>query len=149
MRSMTRAALATLALAGALGGCTVGGEVPSPAAAPAPVEDPKRPVTGAIAIDLGRTFDGYMLTATATADAVGWSGGELRQRGVAPDGFLDIDFVALPPAAEALIAEAATPRPASARRVVAFTQLTLADLQPLAGVRVRGRDGTTTVAFTR
>jgi hypothetical protein len=144
---MARAALAALAVTGAAAACGSNTDAPPPATAP--VEDPKRPITGPIALDLGRTFDGYMLTATAIADAVGWSSGELRARGVAADGFLDIDFVALPPSAEALIAEAATPRSEAARRVIAFRPLSLADLRPLAGIRVNGRDGPTTITFTR
>lgn len=147
MHRMARAALAALAVTGALAAC--GSTPQTPAAPPAPVEDPKRPVTGRVTLDLGRTFEGYMLTATAIADAAGWSAGELRPRGIAGDGFLEIDFLALPPSAEALIAEAAAPRAEAARRVIAFRPFLLADLQQVGGLRVIGRDGAVAIAFAR
>ena len=141
-----RAGLAALAMVSVLAGC--GGE-PAPApVAPPVVEDPKRPVTGTVTLDLGRTFEGYMLTVTAVSDAAGWSAGELRDAGTDADGFLLLDFVALPPEADALVAEAANPSPAAVRRVLAFRPFTLAALQAVPGLRVRGRDGAAAVAFT-
>lgn len=69
-----------------------------------PAVDPqtlvKRRVASAGRMEIGRTFDGYMLAVFGEAPATGWFAPELRplnEGAVAADGFLELEFVAAAP----------------------------------------------------
>ncbi|MEM8793006.1 MAG: hypothetical protein AAGE80_15410 [Pseudomonadota bacterium] len=58
------------------------------------------PIQAVREIEIGRTRDGFVITAFGTAQALGFGNPRLRARRdglVGADGFLDFDFVATPP----------------------------------------------------
>lgn len=86
-------------------------------------------------LELGRLYDGYMLTAFAVAPGLGYYQPELRPRyggALGPDGFFEFDFVVRPPEEDAVGAEA----PVTARVVRADREITPDMLRQSRGVRV-------------
>lgn len=94
-----------LALALLLGACGVfSGEDPEPLdfsnAPEAPVQQVQVPVAAVDDVEIGRTRDGFVITAVGQAPGIGHSRPRLRPRRdgrPGPDGFLDLDFLVTPP----------------------------------------------------
>lgn len=95
-------ALLLPALLGGLAGCGLFGGSEEEAAVPPAVEAARRaePVDSVSRIEIGRTRDGYLLSAFGVAPGTGFGGPRLvarRDGGTGPDGYLDFDFLAVPP----------------------------------------------------
>jgi hypothetical protein len=142
---LARTALAAAAIGVALAGCTISGNLGGGATAgPPPIDEALlRPVGRVDELLVGRTFDGVVLTAFGEAPGAGWTAGRLRPRGPGPDGFLEFDFVALPPPADSPPA-ADDPR---LRRIRADLPLALDELGGAAGLRVIAAGGARAVGF--
>lgn len=104
-------------------------------------EDPEANLPPKIAVnrienlELGRLFDGFMLTAFGVAPGTGFYDPELRPRyggQPGPDGLFEYDLVVRPPAN----ASAGSDAPITARIVRADIELTSAMLRSSRGVRV-------------
>lgn len=140
-----RAALAAMVMAG-LAACSSDDEVAAPAEPPAP---PKVLMTTITAMDFGRTFEGAVISVEGLAPGLGYQAPELRDHEngrISPDGFLLLDFVALPPSEE--LSET-LPQPGGERalRVRAHRDVAISDLQGLRGVRVYTAMGAATRGF--
>ena len=125
-------ALLIAAAALALAACA--DEPPPPAAvAPPPPADERVPVARVTGLEVGRTRTGFVLAALGEAEGTGWRAASLRpaREGLAPDGYLEFEFVAIPPA---------TPGP-GAQRLRADAPLPPEALTGAAGLRVIARDG--------
>lgn len=98
------------------------------------------PVQAVREIEIGRTRDGFVITAFGTAEALGYSLPRLRARrdgSRGPDGYLDYDFVANPPAP-------GLERPRGnleARDLRADVLLSQKDLRGVLGIRVHALGG--------
>ncbi|MEM9100296.1 MAG: hypothetical protein AAGC79_17425 [Pseudomonadota bacterium] len=101
---MRFAGLVILMLAGTLAGCGLFSsddeEVPQELTEQDLFPTQGVPIQAVREIEIGRTRDGFVVTAFGTAPALGFANPELRirrqgQPGV--DGFLDFDFIASPP----------------------------------------------------
>lgn len=131
---MALVAILTAATLSGCGGSIFGNDVEETAAPEAQLP-PKESVLRIDALELGRLFDGYMLTAYATAPGVGYYQPELRPRyggGLSADGFYEFDFMVRPPENPAIDPGA----PASARVVRGDFELPVDKLRGAAGVRV-------------
>ncbi|MEM7507493.1 MAG: hypothetical protein AAF415_12185 [Pseudomonadota bacterium] len=128
-----------------LAGCSLFSGNEDPAAQPELTADdlaPTRgvPVQAVREIEIGRTRDGFVITAFGTAEALGYSLPRLRARRDGrrgPDGYLDYDFVATPPAP-------GLERPRGsieARDLRADILLTQKDLRGVLGIRVHSLAG--------
>ncbi|QIE54589.1 hypothetical protein G5B40_03530 [Pikeienuella piscinae] len=131
------AALASILTAVALSGCSgsIFGDDAEEAAAQAAQLPHKIPVERIETMELGRLYDGYMLTAYAIAPGVGYYQPELRPRyegGLSADGFYEFDFLVRPP--EDLTIDPGAPL--SARMVRGDFELPVDKLRGAAGVRV-------------
>jgi hypothetical protein len=150
--AMRRAALAGAA-ALALAGCESGTDYtpdlrvlePSQPREPEmemPEEVVTRPVAEVLSVELGAMRRGRLLLVEGAAPATGWFLPRLQPRREGrpgPDGFLDFDFVAAPPA---LNGGAESPRGTPAqRRLKAARPLTPEDLAGAVGVRVHAGGG--------
>lgn len=91
---------------------------------------------------LGRTRDGFLLSAQGSTAGASWRTPRLRPRlGVAgPDGFIEFDFMAAPPAA-------AEDTPGATQRLRADTVLAPEQLRGAVGARVHGRRSLAEVRF--
>lgn len=104
------------------------------------------PVQAVREIEIGRTRDGFVVTAYGTAPALGYAVPQLRARRdgkPGADGFLDFDFVALPP-------KPGLERPQgsiAARSVRADILLTQREMRGATGIRVHALSGGVQVAF--
>ena len=127
-----------------LGGCSVLPDVglfeDEPPAAPE-VADPEANLPPKVAVrrienlELGRLYNGFMLTAFGIAPGTGYYQPELRPRyggQLGPDGLFEYDFVVRPPADTTAGQDA----PITARVVRADMELTPAMLRGSRGVRV-------------
>ena len=97
-------------------------------------------------IEIGRTRDGVLITALGEAPGPGYSLALLRPRRdtlVAPDGFIEFDFVASPPDPE-LDLGIGTPR---TRAVRADLPLLQGQVRNARGLRIIARSGAASVAF--
>lgn len=140
-----RAALAVLGLL-VLAACSSPPPEPPPVTAP---DDGRRPVLGVVDLEVGRLRDGYMLTVFGETPTPGWSSAELRLMDTVPgpDGFLDVDFVARPPAGEISIEAAGAPE--RQRRVRGDLVLPEDRRRQLSGVRVHTAGGVVSVNLRR
>jgi len=141
------AALATaiataIAAALALGGCSLFGSnddntAAAEQAAPVPVYAPIETVSH---IEIGRTRNGYVITARGVAPGLGYGAPELRVRRqgkAGPDGFIDFDFVAQAPDPSFNLGEGTL----QARAIRADLHVTARELQGAAGIRIHGVSG--------
>lgn len=97
-------------------------------------EVPKEFVVEITNLELGRLFRGYMLTAEGLAPGIGYYEPELRPRNdgeLAPDGFLEFNFVAAAPEEVT-----GTDAPEDLRRLRGDVELTPDMLRSARGVRV-------------
>ncbi|MBY8975612.1 hypothetical protein KHP62_07340 [Rhodobacteraceae bacterium NNCM2] len=104
------------------------------------------PVQAVREIEIGRTRDGFVITAYGTAPALGYAQPQLRARrdgqpGV--DGFVDYDFVAVPPKPGLERAQGTV----SARGLRADILLTQKELRGASGIRVHALSGGIQMAF--
>lgn len=106
----------------------------------------KVPITAVRSVELGRTRDGFLITAQGTAPGLGYSLPILRaRRGGRPgaDGYVEFDFVASEPAAGSNL-----PRGTSqARAMTAVQAVRVNDLRGAAGIRVLALTGGIQVDF--
>ena len=142
----TNAALATaaaLAAALALGGCSWFGSDDEEAAAAAEqtgLGAVYAPIETVRHIEIGRTRNGWVITAHGVAPGLGYGAPELRARRqgkAGPDGFIDYDFVAQAPDPGFNLGEGAV----EARAVRADLHVTASDLQGAVGIRIHGISG--------
>ena len=102
-RSAALATAAAIAAVLALGGCSLFGSDDGEEAAAAEQAEAASlyvPVEAVRHIEIGRTRNGYVITARGEAPGLGHGAPELRARRegkVGPDGFIDYDFVAQAP----------------------------------------------------
>lgn len=138
-------AIMGLVAAALMAGC--GGRAETPAADAAPVDDGLRPVLSITDIDVGRTFEGVLVTVRGEAETAGWSSARLRPRGVdsgADGAILAFDLVARPPESPPTGALAGLP---AARRVEAALPLSVQALAGVSALRVHGVSTAATVNF--
>lgn len=100
----------------------------------------RRPVERVVSLEIGRIYEGVMLTAYGVAPRSDWFSPQLvpRRGGrPGPDGFIEYDFVAAPPALNGFPETAKTP-PGSAgqRRIRADVPVPSAALLGASGLRV-------------
>lgn len=104
------------------------------------------PIQAVREIEIGRTRDGFVITAFGTAPALGYSQPQLRARRDGQpglDGFLDYDFIARPPRPGLELSQGTL----SARSIRADTLLKRADLNGAAGIRVHALSGGVQMGF--
>jgi len=135
------AALAAIAAMLALGGCSMFGPDEEEVAAAA-VQAAARyvPVETVRDIEIGRTRDGYVITAHAVAPGLGHGAPELRVRRdgkVGPDGFIDFDFVAQAPPPNLNLGQGSV----KARTVRADIHVAASELRGAVGIRIHGVSG--------
>jgi hypothetical protein len=145
-----KARIAALAAALTLGGCTIGSGTIG-ADAPPPASDPAviaamRQVASVERLEMGRTFQGIALIAFGEASGPGWTLGRLAPRGdrPGPDGFLEFDFVAAPPPADAPPTAVDN---AALRRLRGHALVPLDALEGVAGIRVHAAAGSISGRF--
>ncbi len=137
------AAAAAIAAVLALGGCSwFSSDDEKEAAATEQAEAAALyvPVEAVRHIEIGRTRNGYVITARGEAPGLGHGAPELRARRegkVGPDGFIDYDFVAQAPDPSLNLGEGAV----QARMVRADLHVTARDLQGAVGIRIHGISG--------
>ena len=91
-------------------------------------------------IEVGRTRNGYVITARGVAPGLGHGAPELRARRegkVGPDGFIDYDFVAKAPDPNFDLGQGTV----QARMVRADLHVTARELRGAVGVRIHGIEG--------
>ncbi len=141
------AALATataIAAVLALGGCSLFGSDDDDEAAAA-IEQAEAaalyvPIEVVRHIEIGRTRNGYAITARGEAPGLGHGAPELRARRegkVGPDGFIDFDFVAQAPDPSFNLGEGTL----QARAIRADLHVTARELQGAVGIRIHGVSG--------
>lgn len=129
--------LLALFATGGLSACGLfgGEEEPTPVEQAAEAERRAEPVQALQRIEIGRTRSGYVITAFGTAPGTGYGGAALRARrdgSPGPDGFLDFDFVAVPPDPAFNLPQGTI----SARAIRADVQVTERQLRGVQGFRV-------------
>ncbi|MEM1300020.1 MAG: hypothetical protein AAGH68_12165 [Pseudomonadota bacterium] len=106
----------------------------------------KVPVQLVRSVEMGRTRDGFLITAFGTAPGLGYALPALRPRrdgAPAADGYIEYDFVAVAPA-EGLNLPVGTTQ---SRAIRADLPVTLAQLQGARGLRVLALNGGVEMAF--
>lgn len=97
-------------------------------------------------VEVGRTRNGYVITARGFAPGLGFSAPELRPRRdgkAGPDGFIDYDFVAQGPDPSFNLGKGVL----AARAIRADLHVTVDQLQGSAGIRVHGISGGVQMSF--
>lgn len=112
----------------------------------------KQVVARVARLEIGRTHDGFILTAYAEADGVGWSRPQLRPRTgtVGPDGFFEFDFVAspaAPPKPKKGKPPPPPPPPGLTQKLRADTPVSDALMENARGVRVFGAQAGAEISF--
>ncbi len=142
-RNAALATAAAIAAVLALGGCSLFSSDDDDEAA-----DPEQteavalyvPVEAVRHIEIGRTRNGYVITARGEAPGLGHGAPELRARRegkAGPDGFIDYDFVAQAPDPNLNLGQGTV----QARMVRADLHVTARDLQGAVGIRIHGVSG--------
>lgn len=144
---MHRRMVLAMALATALGGCSLfGDDDETVERGPLPTDIDSENVQAVQRLEIGRSRGGLMLTAFGTARGLGYSKPRLvARRGGSPatDGMLDYDFVVdTPPRGIAL-----PPGSAKARSVRADIEVPVAVAQQVRGVRVHAVAGGVQMLF--
>lgn len=106
----------------------------------------KVPVQSVAKVEIGRTRDGYLISAFGTAPGLGYGAPELRvRRGGQPaaDGFVEFDFIAARPAN----ADDLPPGTTRARAIRADYAVVTQQLRGIAGIRVLALSGGAQVAI--
>ena len=104
------------------------------------------PVEAILHIEIGRTRNGYVITALGVAPGLGFGAPELRARRngkAGPDGFVDFDFVAQTPDPTLNLGDG----PVSARSIRADLLVPERDFQGVTGIRIHGVRGGLQMAF--
>lgn len=139
--------LAAAALGAMVGGCSLfGGDEPEAEAQAALAARQPVPIQALRNIEIGRTRDGYAISAFGTAPTTGYGGASLRARREgqpAPDGYLDFDFVAIPPDPALNMPQGTI----DARAIRADAQLPASRLRGVAGLRVHSLTNSGQVDF--
>ena len=143
-RTAALATAAAVAAALTLGGCSWFGSDDDNEAelAAAQVEETAVyvPIEAVRHVEIGRTRNGYVITAQGVAPGLGHSAPELRARRdgkAGPDGFIDFDFVARAPDPNLNLGRGAV----QARMVRADLHVTARDLRDAIGIRIHGISG--------
>jgi hypothetical protein len=140
-RTAALATAAAITAALALGGCSMFGPDDEEEAAAAEQAAARYvPIEAVRHIEVGRTRNGYVITARGVAPGLGHGAPELRARRegkVGPDGFIDFDFVAQAPDPNLNLGEGSV----QARMVRADLHLAARDLQGAVGIRIHGEKG--------
>lgn len=142
-RNAALATAAAIAAMLALGGCSLfGSGDDEEAAAAAQVEAAALyvPVEAVRFIEIGRTRNGYVITAHGEAPGLGHGAPELRARRegkAGPDGFIDYDFVARAPDPGLNLGQGTV----QARMIRADLHVTARELQGAVGIRIHGVSG--------
>ena len=141
-RTAALATVAAIAAVLALGGCSLFGSDDDAAAAAEQAEAASLyvPVEVVRHIELGRTRNGYVITAFGEAPGLGHSAPELRARRqgkLGPDGFVDFDFVVQAPDPNLNLGEGTL----QARMIRADLHVTARELRGAAGIRIHGVSG--------
>ncbi len=142
-RNAALATAAAIAAALALGGCSLfgsGDDEEAAASEQAEVTALYVPVEAVRHIEVGRTRNGYVITARGEAPGLGHGAPELRARRegeAGPDGFIDYDFVAKAPDPSFNLGQGSV----QARMVRADLHVTARDLQGAVGIRIHGISG--------
>lgn len=131
-----------------LAGCAADDSEPASLFAedPAPPAAPPVPVQTVTSVELGRTRDGFIITALGTAPGLGYARPQLQpRREGAPgtDGYLDFDFVAVPPAPGFALPQGDP----AARGLRADYAVRLRALRGAGGIRIHARDGGVQMQF--
>lgn len=106
----------------------------------------KVPVSSVGNVEMGRTRDGFLITATGTAPGLGYSLPRLRpRRSGAPgaDGYIEFDFVATPPVEGLNL----PPGNTQTRAIRADLPVKLDDLKGAQGIRILALTGGTQIDF--
>jgi len=143
---VARAAVA-VALSAPMGACSwFGDDEPEAPVAVTPVIRAPVQVLAVRAVEIGRTRDGLVITAYGTAPGLGYGSPTLQTRREgqpASDGFVDYDFVALPPDPGFELPQGSV----EARELRADALVKIEDLQGAAGIRVHGRERSVQMGF--
>ncbi len=148
-RNAALATAAAIAAVLALGGCSLFGSGDYEAAVAAEQAEAASlyvPVEVVRHIEIGRTRNGYVITARGEAPGLGHGAPELRARRegkVGPDGFIDYDFVAQAPDPNLNLGQGTV----QARMIRADLHVTARDLQGAVGIRIHGVSGGLQVLF--
>ena len=144
-RNAALATAAAVAAVLALGGCSLfssddDDEAAVAAQAEAAAAALYVPVEAVRNVEIGRTRNGYVITAHGVAPGLGHGAPELRVRRqgkLGPDGYIDFDFVAQAPDPSFNLGEGTV----KARMVRADLHVTARDLQGAVGIRIHGISG--------
>ena len=140
-RNAALATAAAIAAMLALGGCSLfGSDDEEETTASEQAAARYVPIEAVRHIEVGRTRNGYVITAHGEAPGLGHGAPELRARRegkAGPDGFIDYDFVARAPDPGLNLGQGAV----QARMVRADLHVTARELQDAVGIRIHGVSG--------
>lgn len=134
-------------VAAVLSGCSMfGDDEEVTAGGKVAIERRPEPIQALRNIEIGRTRNGYAVSAFGTAQTTGYGGATLQARregqpGI--DGFIDFDFVAIPPDPALNMPQGGL----TAREIRADTQLSDRKLRGVAGIRVHTLSNSGQVGF--
>lgn len=104
------------------------------------------PVVRVLNVEMGRTRNGYLISATGIAPGLGYASPELRVRREGrpgPDGFIDFDFIAQAPDPRRNLGRGEV----AARRINAGLAVLPNELRGAKGIRVHGLNGGIVMQF--
>jgi hypothetical protein len=145
----TFSTLAVVVTVFGLGGCSLFGSDDDSevvAAEQAAAQTRYEPIEAILNIEIGRTRNGYVITAQGIAPGLGYGAPELRARregNAGPDGIIDYDFVAQAPDPRLNLGAGSV----TARAIRADLLVTAREIQGAAGIRVHGLKGGIQMTF--